>query len=179
MLENGKRLELTVEEGNELLQLASTFGLPEKLGDHTYTVADRSIAAVDEVGALRRELRSYSPLLQRPERWMRFGPADAWKEINGDEGQVGHKLIDPERTVGIRLDESVRSGISWCLLVAMHPASSMCKTVQRQQDVLWPIARKLGIDRQLRELIGITEKAQPRRWKENQEYQEKESPEKG
>jgi hypothetical protein len=170
MLENGKRLDLTTEEGNALVGISSMFHLPEKLDkDNTYSVADRSIAA-DEVRLLFRELRSHSPLMQGEEKVNRFGAKDAWKEVKDGAGNIGRKLIKPSGVVSIRLDEDILSGIVWCLLVALHPASALIQATQMQEDCFWPIAKKLSRTRVIREMIGITPTAQPKRWKTDEEY---------
>jgi hypothetical protein len=178
-MESQKHLMLTIEEGNELLRITKAFSLPERLGDNTYTVGDRAIATVDEVGALRRSLREQSPLLQGAERWNCFGPAEiggtpVWRQVKGELGNIGHVLLKPKEEVLIRIDDDVVAGISWCLLVGLHPSSPVCKAMDVQQDVLWPIARKIGRMNQLRELIGITAKVQPRRWRADEEYAKKE-----
>lgn len=169
---DSKKLELTVEEGNALLEIACLFGLPEKLGDQTYTVGDRSMAA-DEVMAFRREIRAWSPLLQSEKRYKRFGPAEAWTEVKSDAGQIGHKLIKPLMTVGIRVDEEILGGLLWCALVALHPSSNVCQIIERQQDLFWPVVKKAGKTRTMREQIGLTEKVQPKRWKDDAEYEKK------
>ena len=170
MADPTKTLSISIEEGNVLVGIASVFHLPEKLGpDHTYSVADRAIAA-DEVRSLFRELRSYSPLMQGDERFLRFGPPDAWKEVRGEGGRLGHKLIKPLETVTIRLDENVFSGIIWCLLMGLHPASQMIQPIPNQEDSLWPLAKKLSRVKVIREMIGITVSTQPKRWKSDEEY---------
>lgn len=170
MLENGKKISITVEEGNALVAISSVFHLPEKLDkDNTYTVADRSIAA-DEVRLLFRELRSHSPFMQGEEKLNRFGPVDAWKEIRDEHGNVGRKIVKRSLEVSIRLDEDILSGIVWCLLVSLHPSSGLIQSIQAQEDCLWPIAKKISRTRILREMIGISEKVQPKRWKSDEEY---------
>lgn len=174
MLENGKRIDLTVEEGNTLVGISSIFHLPEKLDkDNTYSISDRSIAA-DEVCKLFRELRAYSPMMQGEEKLNRFGPLDAWKEIHDPTtGQVGRRMIKRSQIVSIRTDEEIISGLLWCLLVGLHPASQLLQPIHVQEEALWPLARKIGRVRILREIIGITPTAQPRRWKSDEEYSAK------
>lgn len=170
MLENGKRISITIEEGNTLVGIAAMFHLPEKLDkDNTYTVADRSIAA-DEVRLLFRELRSHSPFMQSEEKLNRFGPVEAWKEVRDDRGNVGRKIVKRSLEVSINVNDDILSGIMWCLLVALHPSSGLIQPIEVHEDCLWPIAKKISRTRILRELIGISEKAQPKRWKNDEEY---------
>jgi len=170
-VDDTKRVVLTVEEGSALATIAKSFALPERLGDNTYTVGDRSIATTDEVGALRRALREQSPLMQGAERWNCFGPQECWRQIKNEVGSIGFQVLKPKEEAAIRVDDNVLGGISWCLLVGLHPSSSVCRPLDIQQDVLWPIAKKVGLVHQLRELIGITAKVQPRRWKRDGEYE--------
>lgn len=165
-----KKLDLTIEEGQALLSIAANFSLPEKLGsDQTYSIADRAIAG-DEVRKLYREIRAWSPLMQTKERWLRFGPVDAWMEVKGESGKIGHRLMKNTLTVEINLDEDIISGIIWCLLAALHPSSGSIAGIAAQEDVLWPIASKLNRTRIIRETIGMTEKAKPVRWKSDDEF---------
>jgi hypothetical protein len=176
MLENGKKLELTIEEGQALIAVCSNFTLPERLGsDQTYSVADRSIAG-DEVRKLYRELRAHSPLMQTQERWQRFGPVNAWQEVKGEGGRIGHRLVDYTVRVSISLDEEILSAIVWCLVVSLHPASTTVGSLVTQEELLWPLAKKIDCTRVLRETIGIVPgKAQPKRWKRDGEYAEKDA----
>lgn len=170
-MDMGKKLELTIEEGQTLLSISANFSLPEKLGsDNTYSVADRAIAG-DEVRKLYRELRSRSPLLQTPERWQRFGPTDAWTEIKGESGRIGHKLTKPWDVVSISIDDDLISGIIWCLLVALHPASASVNSISVQVELLWPMAAKINKSRIIRQTIGMDDpKVLPKRWKSDDEF---------
>lgn len=170
-----KKVSLTIEEGQAMLLIAANFGLPESLGaEQRYTGTDRAIAA-DEVRKLYREIRSRSPLLQKAERWHRFGPVEAWSEVKGDAGKIGHRCTDPARLVSMSIDEDIVSGMIWCLLVALHPASASVASVSMQEDIFWPIAAKLKKTRIIRETIGMTsEKAKPVRWKSDDEFESSE-----
>lgn len=174
MITNGKTITVTVQEGHSLLTIAAAFGLPEKLGtDQSYSVADRSIAG-DEVRKLYRELRARSELMQKPERWQRFGPAIAWKEIIGENGQPGHRLASPALEVTISVDDDIISGIVWCLILALHPASQLLHPISSQEEVLWPLAARISRTKVIRENVGMAPgKAQPKRWKSDEEMDEK------
>lgn len=172
-IKNGKTLGLTLEEGQFLFATASTFSLPERMGEITYSVADRAIAG-DEVRLLYRELRSRSPLSQRPERWQMFGHVEAWSEVTNEGGRIGYKM-KPDRKddiVQASVNEEVISGIVWCLLISVHPASAMVKNITTQEEVLWPIASKIKRVKVIREAIGLTmAKALPKRWKPDEEFE--------
>ncbi len=171
-----KKISLTIEEGQAMLHIAANFGLPESLGpDQRYTNTDRAIAA-DEVRKLYREIRSRSPLLQRIERWQRFGPSDAWAEVKSEGGKIGHRCTDPGRLVPLSIDEEITSGMVWCLLVALHPVSAGVASVSMQEDIFWPIAAKLKKTRIIRETIGMTsEKSRPVRWRSDDELEASEA----
>lgn len=172
ILENGKNLSLTIEEGQALFQISSTFSLPEKLGESTYSIADRSISG-DEVRLLYRELRARSPLSQKAERWQMFGPEDAWEEVTNEGGKIGYKM-KPRRKdeiVSIRVTDDILSGITWCLLVSIHPASQVLKNLTTQEEILWPLADKIKRTKILRESIGLSTKGLPKRWKSDDEFE--------
>lgn len=156
------KVKLTCEEGQALLRVASNFSLPEKLGEASYNVAERGIADI-EARALYRMLKAYSPMLQRPERWLLFGPQDNYREIKGDNGAAGWRMMDTSKVVEVRLDEEAESGAMWCLILAVHPASPMCQPVGMQEDIFWPVAEKLKKVNALKKEIGL-DKAKPRRW---------------
>ena len=173
MLKNMKKLSLTLEEGQVLFSISAVFALPEKLGDTTYSIADRAISA-DEVRLLYKELRSRSPLSQQPERWQMFGPVEAWSEVTNEGGKIGYKM-KPELKddiVQIRVNDDILSGITWCLLVSVHPASSMLKNLTTQEELLWPLAEKIRRTRIIRESIGLVlGKTLPKRWKSDDEFE--------
>lgn len=162
MLTNGGPIKVTCEEGQTLLRIAINFSLPEKLGDQSYSIVERSLAS-DEVKSLYRVIRSASPLLQKPQRWICFGPEENYEEIKNEGGAVGHKMKDVSVEVPLKLNEDAKSGAIWCLIVAMHPSAPLCQSVGTQSDVLWPLAEKLRCVRAVKEAIGL-DKAKPRRW---------------
>lgn len=163
MLENGPgETTFTCEEGQALLRLSSAFSLPEKLGEQIYNVADRRIAS-DEVAELYRELKSRSAMLLKKDRKLLFGPADNYEEF-GDGAQSIHRMKEPLMPVKVKLTEESLSGVVWCLLVALHPASAMCATVGLQEDIYWPIARKIQKVDALRAEMKV-ENGNARRWK--------------
>lgn len=167
------KVRLTCEEGQNLLNVASSFMLPEKLGDTNFSVADRAIAG-DEVRRLYRELKAYSPMTLKPERWILFGPADNFTKTVTDRGQEAHRMVDLVLEVEMRLDDDAMSGLAWCLLVALHPSSErVLAPAGVQEDILWPLAAKVGRTKAIRELIGFS-KGTPRRWKVDSEYEKDE-----
>lgn len=174
MIENGKNLRLTLEEGQMLFQVSSTFSLPEKLGESTYSVADRAISG-DEVRLLYRELRSRSPLAQKAERWQMFGPEDAWEEVTNEGGKIGYKMKPSRKDeiVSIKINDDIVSGIVWCLLVSVHPASVTVRNLTTQEEILWPLADKVKRRKILRESIGLSTRVLPKRWKSDEEFDEK------
>lgn len=169
---NGKNLSLTMEEGQVLFQMSSVFVLPEKLGDSTYSIADRAISG-DEVKLLYRELRSRSPLSQKAERWQMFGPEDAWDVVNNEGEKVGYKMKPSRKDdiVTVKVNDDILSGITWCLLVAVHPASVMLKNITTQEEILWPLADKIRRTKILRESIGLSKSVLPKRWKSDDEFE--------
>lgn len=169
----GKKLSLTIEEGQALLMIAAFFNLPAKLSEEqNYTPTDRSLAQ-GEVGMLYKEMRSWSPMMLMKERWHRFGPKELWTEFMLESGQVGHRCSDNTKTVSININDDIVSGIVWCLLVALHPSSQAAAGVGDQVNLYWPIAAKLGKTKAIKEMIGLTtEKIKRIRFKNDDEYTE-------
>lgn len=170
-----EKLALTVEQGQLLLVISSGFSLPEKLGTDSYTIADRAVAG-DEVRKLYRELKSRSPLTSFPQRWQRFGPVfdgevEIWHEVKGESGMVGHRLVNPDFEVSINTDSDIVSGIVWCLILGVHPASPSAQSLSHQETVLWPIAERIKMTSVIRQTIGLNDqKAKSRRWKTDDEF---------
>ena len=171
-ISNGKNLSLTLEEGQLLFQISSVFSLPEKLGESTYSIADRAISG-DEVRLLYRELRSRSPLSQKAERWQMFGPEDAWDEVTNEGGKIGYKMKPSRKDeiVSVKVNDDILSGITWCLLVSLHPASVMLKNLTTQEEILWPLADKIKRTKILRESVGLSKNVLPKRWKSDDEFE--------
>jgi hypothetical protein len=171
---NGKNLSLTMEEGQMLFQISSTFALPEKLGESTYSIADRAISG-DEARLLYRELRSRSPLSQKAERWQMFGPEDAWDEVTNEGGKIGYKMKPSRKDeiVSVKVNDDILSGITWCLLISVHPASQTLRNLTTQEEILWPLADKIKRTKILRESIGLSTKTLPKRWKSDDEFEGK------
>lgn len=168
------KVQLTVEEGNFLLASSAVYQLPEKLGENTFSVADRAIAG-DELRSLYKSLKSYSPMAQRKERYLVFGPADNFKGVNSAQGQTW-ETINLKLEVEVRLDDDAVSGAIWCLLSGLHPESKFCERPMNQEDCLWPLVAKFGKTKNLREMIGYA-KGAPRRWKNDSEYKDEKKPE--
>jgi hypothetical protein len=172
IISNGKNLSLTMEEGQLLFQISATYALPEKLGESTYSVADRAISG-DEVRLLYRELRSRSPLSQEAERWQMFGPRDVWDEVTNEGGKIGYKMkpIRKDEIVSVKVNDDILSGITWCILVSVHPASAAIRNLTTQEELLWPLAEKIKRTKILRESIGLSTKTLPKRWKSDDEFE--------
>lgn len=174
---NQQKVRITQGQGNLLLLAATTFVLPDKLGDTPYTIVDRSIAE-QEVGRLYQELKSRSPLLQKKgkNRSYVFGPIDNMYE-EAENGRKWWEINDTDREVEISVDDDVRNGIFWCLLLNLHPGSPRRIPASTQVEVAWPLAKRLEIEEEIRQEIGM-EKARPRRLILDSERQKKREEEK-
>lgn len=164
----GKKVTITCEEGNFLIRMSAGFGLPEKLGEtQKYSVAERACAG-EEVRKLFKELKKHSPMTKKPERWILFGPEDNFREIKGEDGNIGWRMANLNEEVEIELNADAMSGAVWCMVLALHPMSPVVKSVGQQEDIIWPLAEKLKKVKVLREEIKLAD-AKPRRWKDDDE----------
>ena len=166
-------LALTVEEGNNLLQIASGFACPESLGEgQKYNNSER-VLANNEVATFFWGLREKSPILRSKKRLLFFGPEEAYEETTDPAtGKPFRKLVDPYVKVDLELDEKQIRGLIWCLLVRLHPMSSAISGAGEQITLVWPVARKVEVEEWLREQIGL-DKATPKVIKRDGEYRKK------
>lgn len=154
-----RKFTVTTEQGQVLFRVAGGFALPEKLGDLKYDVAERAVAS-DEVRDLFRELKSRSPNYSISRR-VQFGPAEGWDEVtipDGSGSTMKAWTLKPEQRetpVEIKLSEDALSGVAWCLLVTLHPASPMRMGVQDLEDIIWPLAKVFGLVGMLRKDLGV------------------------
>lgn len=167
-----KKLEvaLRAEEGQFLLNMSTQFNLPDKKGqdgrtnEDGYTTIEQSIAR-DEVRALFRDLKAYSPLAQKKGKEMRliFGP-ESNTEKTGDITSI--KDLDLETRV--RMDEEAVSGAVWCMIFSLHPAMGSAGAVVAE-NVVWPLAAKLRKTTALRETLGLNNASKAKTWKTDPE----------
>lgn len=164
-----KTFTFRAEEGNFLMKASSGFALPQSLGDRQkFTHQDRSQAA-HETGRLWKALKKVSPLNKKPERYVLFGPEDNFREIKNESSKIGYRMIDLDLPVDIELNADGVSGVTWVLLLSLHPMSPNVQSVMTQEEIVWPIAERFGVRRELEKEIGLTE-AKARRWKTDEEY---------
>lgn len=142
-------------EGQFLFRYASARGLPEKFGDETFDLATR-VLSDDQTRILRRDLRAYSPVLQKFQKPC-FGDADNWKRSETEGGDVW-TMIDPERTIDVTLDEDSISGVYWCLFRAVRPDSPHQASLSEIDELVWELADKFGWTDDLRKAIKLNVK---------------------
>lgn len=156
---------ITHEEGQFLLRYSGGVRIPEKLGEEKFDLAERSFAD-DALSSLRSVLKTYSPILQRDRRAC-FGNADNWTPQDGNG--AAWKMIDPDRTQEVRFNEDAIDGAYWCMLLALHPASPAPMNPGEIGDVVWPLARKLGLTSALRSACKLTDPSKARKIVRDQE----------
>lgn len=175
-MRNEFRVELPQMHGQVLLNLALNFNLPEKLGEDSFSLVDRKIAS-EEVNELFLELKSRSPGMSfiRNRQYL-FGPMDNWRETKNEE-KKGHELKDLQKEVKFRLSENARTGAFWALLLALHPASSLCMGTADQAEIIWPIAKRFKMKNHLRKELHIDNEKHRRIDWDDEEEAEKVTPE--
>lgn len=154
MVKNARKVVVTVEEGNVLLQTASRFTLPEKLGDKSFTPAERA-AATTFVSRLYAILKAHSPILIGKDRLPAFGPESCWTERRDQNGRKQYDLVSPDEEVELEFGLDEIEGAIWCLIALLHPQSAACRSASDQYDIVWPIAKKIGREGILREEVGL------------------------
>jgi len=160
-------IAVTQEEGQALMVIAERFFLQERLGESKFSTADRAQAESEVCLHLRRELKRHSPLCRPPERRVLFGPEENFSPQYKDGQIVDYIIVDTQIEVDLVLHEEALAGAYWCLLVALHPDSQHHKIAGVQGDVLWPLAAKLRVVKELRKEIKLHD-AKPRRIKRDE-----------
>ncbi|ANS05710.1 hypothetical protein [uncultured Mediterranean phage] len=182
-----KNVSLTVSHWQFLLERASQFMLPEKMGKgEEFDVAIQSIAA-DEVKCLVEHLKPYSGWLQGwgDDKFVIFGSKDEvdikYKE-NTKEFK-SFKFHDASKVYKIKLSDDARNGAAWILYMAMHPV--IMKKGQggeeqlyhrpvgaiTQSDICWPVAKAIGRADALKSYLKI-DKTKARQWPEDKVEEE-------
>ena len=168
------KVSLGVEEGQKLLIGAAFIHAPEKLGDSTFSNAERNGIA-SELASLFTELKAYSPLMQSrggaPGRRFVFGPEDCWEPILKDGKIVDHGYVHPDRQIQVRLSPNALNGAVWVLIMGLHPSSPTVAKIMDQEEILWPIARKLRKAEAIQKEIGV-DKAVHRRFDDDPDRNE-------
>ncbi len=167
----GRDIEVTAWEGHFLFLSSESFLLPADLGEgHKYSHSDQS-QANREVGKFHKMLKKLSPLSQGARRLQLFGPIENYDVSEGEN--KSYKLKDLDFKVSLHLNSTTESGMSWTLLMALHPAAPKPQSAGVQEDVVWVLAEKIRRVRDLEKDIGLKD-AKPRRWKTDDEYEEEE-----
>ncbi len=165
----GRQITVTAWEGQFLFLSSENFLLPADLGEgHKYSHADQS-QANREVGKFHKMLKKLSPLSRGARRLQLFGPVENYDVSEGENKSYKMKNLDFEVT--LQLNSTTESGMSWVLLMALHPAAPKVQSAGLREDVVWTLAEKIRRVRDLEKDIGLKD-AKPRRWKSDDEYED-------
>jgi hypothetical protein len=142
-------------EGQFLFRYASSAGLPAKFGDESFDLATQ-VLSDDQTRILRRDLRAYSPILQKYQKPC-FGDSDNWKRNETEGGDVW-TMIDTDRPITISLEDDSISGVYWCLFRAIHPSSPHKSTLAEIDEIVWVLAETFGWTEELQKAIKLNVK---------------------
>ncbi len=170
---------VTMQEGNLLVRFACSSPMPKKIGEETFDVAQRALAD-DAICSLRRLLKGFSPLMQGHPAKALFGDKAWWRPAPIEIGGVDDRsklealdrairdkrikleerweMVDPTVAKLMDFSQSALEGVYWCLVQAAHPDSETRASVTDLDDVVWPLARKLGLDDELAKAIKLSER---------------------
>ena len=149
-----RNITLTVEEGNILLQVASRFAMPEKLGDTKYSPAEQALANA-QVGKFYRDLKRQSPHLRGKKRALAFGPEEAWESTKAESGDETFRILKHDLSVTFPIKRDSLNGLTWVLVLVLHPASPLALRAGTHEDVAWPVAEKIGRVRMIQDEIKL------------------------
>lgn len=176
-------MEITIEhqQGQAILNfLGAAIRMPEQLGkgDASEKFEDIERSFLDEqIIKFRRLLMSYSRRNGQTKEIL-FGDSSNWREtvIDPRSGRKGSEMIDPEAPFKVRVDGDEREGLYWALLLMAHPASPFTQALAVLDEVVWPVARLIGADRQLRRHLKLEDKRGRKiSWNDDKEWDRKDS----
>lgn len=120
-----KEFKLTIGQGQFLLQMAAVAGVPDKLGEQTFTAVDRAIIQ-GMMSSLFATLKSYSLYAQEYEPGKKsklfFGPKDEW--ANDPKSENLWHMKDPKKVLKVRLSTEDVNAAAWCGFLALVPRSA-------------------------------------------------------
>lgn len=168
------------QQGQAIMNfLGSQVRMPAQLGngDDAEKFDDIERSFLDEqIGKIRKLLMSYS--LRKPEtKEILFGKPENWKPtLDTRTGRKNHDMIDEEASFPMKLDDDEREGLYWTLLLMSHPSSPTAQPIAVLEEVVWPVAREIGADKQLAKHLKIDKrKSRALLWNDNKEWNRKES----
>jgi hypothetical protein len=158
-----EKIELKHIEGQFLLRYANA-KVPPELGDEKFDLGVVSNGN-DQIVMLRRDLRAYSPIIQRHQKPC-FGDAGNWTKkitsvlcakckdasVKDDESW---NMTDPDKRISVKFSEDAVGGVYWCLLLALHPLSSHLAANAEIDEIVMPLARKFGWLSELKRAIKL------------------------
>lgn len=157
-----------------------TIRMPEQLGkgDDAEKFDDIERSFLDEqIIKLRKLLISYSRRNGATKEIL-FGDSENWREIVIDprSGRKASELVDPEAPFKVRVERDEREGLYWTLLIMAHPSSPFVQAVAILDEVVWPVARLIGADRQLAKHLKLDKrKSRAILWNDDKEWERKDS----
>lgn len=175
-------MEITVQhqQGQGLLNyIRAGIRMPAELGrgDDAEKFDDIERIYLDEqIMKFQKLLLQYSHRKHETKEIL-FGDSENWKQIV--ESRTGKKFndqVDPEAPFKMKLDEDEREGLYWTLLLMSHPSSPLPQPVAVLDEIVWPVARAAGADKQLAKHLKL-EKRKSRKilWNDSKEWERKES----
>jgi hypothetical protein len=153
------KLSLTYPQANAISRLAFMMRMPDKIGDIKFEINEQADGD-RELGELRKIIRAYSPAMQeRPRRGI-VGDVTNWRALQDSKcrkcGELavkvdGFEVIDDSKTIEMRFTPDAVRAIYTILLAMAHPETKLTQRPDELEEVVWPLARMIGLEEQLRE----------------------------
>jgi hypothetical protein len=159
MIKDGE-LHVTHKQGQVLLNKVSTIEMPKEIGDQKFDAVDR--AFINDGFVKLKELLISNSTRKRDPVSVCFGNPGNWEVRDGYQGVLvdGKKEIvkmpvwdlkdENEVYVLKGVDDKIREAIYWELFLLGHVDSPVFSGVVVLGEVLWPLARAVDAERQLR-----------------------------
>lgn len=156
-----KELSITHRQGNVLLTGSSVMRMTAELGrgDTAEKFDDVERVYIDELIVKARKLILSYTIRVRETKEILFGDIENWTAtVDPQTQKKKHELVDPELMTKIRPDEEAREGLYWILLLMAHPSSPTAVVAQTLDEVVWPVAKELGCEKQLAKHLKLDQK---------------------
>lgn len=156
-----KELSITYRQGNIILNASAVLRMVAELGrgDTAEKFDDVERVYIDELIVKARKFLMSFTIRVRETKEILFGDIENWRPtVNPETQKKMHELVDPDLKLKLKPDDEQREGLYWILLLMAHPSSPTAVMAQVLEEVVWPVAKELGCEKQLAKHLKLDQK---------------------